>query len=121
MLRLPDFQSWWYDREKRTRLLGAALIASCFGCGIAYGSWTRVCAAERCPSISRVIQTNPQQTAKVYAADGRLITEFGIERRTVLPLSEMPMSVREGVYVLGFFAALTVATLTVLIAVLVNQ
>ena len=48
-----------------------------------YGSWTRVCAAERCPSIARILgpQGKQQQTSKVYAADGRLISEYGIERR----------------------------------------
>ncbi|MGH7701312.1 MAG: penicillin-binding protein 1A [Gemmatimonadales bacterium] len=94
--RLPDLRSWWTDPHKRTRLLGAGMIVSCFGGGLAYGSWTRVCAAERCPSISRLVyQYNPQQTSKVYAADGRLITELGIQRRTVLPLSEIPPHVRD--------------------------
>src|SRR3989304_3388552 len=62
--------------------LPAALLLGAYGIGLAYGAWTRVCAAERCPSISRLVGSyNPQQTSKVYAADGRLITEFGIERR----------------------------------------
>jgi penicillin-binding protein 1A len=57
-----------------------------------------VCAAERCPSISRLIVNRgdaQRQTSRVYAADGRLITEFGIERRTVLPLSEIPLLLRQ--------------------------
>ena len=97
MIGLPDWRSWWQDPTKRARLLGAMLIASCFGCGLAYGSWTRVCAAERCPSISRLAPggRGPQQTAKVYAADGRLISEFGIQRRTVLPFAEIPQHVRD--------------------------
>src|SRR5207237_10416940 len=35
------------------------------------------------------------QTSKVYAADGRLISELGAERRTVLPLSAIPVPVRQ--------------------------
>src|SRR2546423_192224 len=35
------------------------------------------------------------QTSKVLAADGRLISELGLERRTVLPLSEIPVAVRQ--------------------------
>src|SRR5260370_5343030 len=35
------------------------------------------------------------QTSRVYAADGRLITELGIERRTVLPLEQIPVHVRQ--------------------------
>ena len=32
---------------------------------------------------------DPDQASKVYAADGRLITDLGLERRTVVPLGEM--------------------------------
>jgi len=66
--------------------------------GLAYGSWTRVCAGEHCPSISRLIGTGDNvqiQTSKVFAADGRLISELGLERRTVMPLSAIPIAVRQ--------------------------
>lgn len=93
-LRWPDVGAWWTKPEMRGRLLGGVALALCFGAGLGFGSWTRVCAAERCPSISRIVSgPGPQQTSKVYAADGRLITELGIERRTVLPLAEIPQSV----------------------------
>src|SRR5256885_4614316 len=89
-------QAWWHDPKTRARLLGAAALAFAYVVGVGYGSWTRVCAAERCPSISRLFSgPGPQQTSKVYAADGRLITELGLERRTVLALSEIPASVRQ--------------------------
>jgi len=82
--------------KMRARLIGAAALALAYGIGMGYGSWTRVCAAERCPSISRLVSgPGPQQTSKVYAADGRLITELGLERRTVLKLSEIPPAIRE--------------------------
>jgi penicillin-binding protein 1A len=96
--RAPRFlsHSWWRSPATRARLVGAAALAVAYGAGVGYGSWTRVCAAERCPSISRLLSgPGPQQTSKVYAADGRLITELGLERRTVLPLSEIPRFVRE--------------------------
>ena len=88
--------TWWHDPKTRARLLAAAGLALAYLVGMGYGSWTRVCAAERCPSISRLVSgPGPQQTSKVYAADGRLITVLGLERRTVLPLSEIPPAVRE--------------------------
>ncbi len=64
------------------------------GVGGAYGSWNRACAGTSCPSISMLGGYTPTQTAKVYAADGRLITELGAERRTVLPLEEISPAVR---------------------------
>ena len=92
----PWAEGWrrWFTRR---RVAVAALLGGAYGFGLAYGSWTRVCAAERCPSISRLEpgQEGPAQTSKVYAADGRLIAELGAERRTVLTLSQIPLHVRE--------------------------
>jgi len=95
-LSLPGPATWWQDPKVRARLIAAAVLVAAYVTGLAYGSWTRVCAAERCPSISRLIGgPGPQQTSKVYAADGRLITELGLERRTVLALNEIPLAVRQ--------------------------
>jgi penicillin-binding protein 1A len=94
---LPLLKRLWEDPVARRRAGVGAVLACLYGGGLAYGSWTRVCAAERCPSISRVAPgTNKQlQTSKVFAADGRLISELGLERRTVLPLAEIPIPVRQ--------------------------
>src|SRR6266852_3261262 len=95
--RRPFFIRWWYEPVQRKRVLAATALALLYGTGVAYGSWTRVCAAERCPSIMRISpERNPQiQSSKVYAADGRLISEYGIEHRTVLPLDKIPVYVRQ--------------------------
>jgi len=95
--RRPFFIRWWYEPVQRKRVLAATALALLYGSGVAYGSWTRVCAAERCPSIMRISpERNPQiQSSKVYAADGRLISEYGIEHRTVLPLDKIPVYVRQ--------------------------
>src|SRR5919198_3248513 len=95
--RRPFVIRWWYDPVQRRRAISATVLALLYCTGLAYGSWTRVCAAERCPSILRLEQGhNPQlQTSKVYAADGRLISEYGVERRTVVKLSDIPLHVRQ--------------------------
>ena len=51
------------------------------------------CAGSRCPSIEGLGEYDPDQASKVYAADGRLITDFGLERRTVVPLREISPAV----------------------------
>ena len=97
---LPGPFSWWHNPKTRRRVIAVAVLAAAYGLGLTYGAWTRVCAGEHCPSISRL---NPAsaggnvqvQTSKIYAADGRLISELGAERRTVVPLGEMPMPVRQ--------------------------
>src|SRR5574341_1245167 len=118
----------WTDIQSRRRIiLGLGLICAYVG-GLGFGSWTRVCAGNRCPSISALLPGafNPTQTSKVYAADGRLITELGIERRTVLPLAQMPAHLKNafiavedkrfyshhGIDFLRFFGALKANILT---------
>jgi penicillin-binding protein 1A len=89
----------WIQRpETRLKLVIGAILGFAYVVGLGYGAWTRVCAAERCPSISRLVINRGHtqlQTSKVYAADGRLITEFGVERRTVVPLAEIPVVLRQ--------------------------
>src|SRR2546428_14039234 len=94
-LTLPSPATWWQDPKVRGRLIAAAVLVAAYAVGLAYGSWTRVCAAERCPSISRLIGgPGPQQTPKVYAADGRPITELGLGRRTAPTLNQIPLPLR---------------------------
>ena len=83
---------WWFDPVQRRRAIITTILALLYGTGLAYGSWTRVCAGDRCPSIMRLAPGKHEalQTSKVYAADGRLISELGIELRTVLPLEQIP-------------------------------
>jgi penicillin-binding protein 1A len=86
----------WDGVLSRRGLLGGAALAAMFAVGFSWGAWSRACAGERCPSIARLTTgTGPQQTSKIYAADGRLITELGLERRTVLALREIPVWVRQ--------------------------
>src|SRR5712671_2467004 len=86
--RRPFFIRWWYDPVLRHRAIITAVLALLYGSGLAYGSWTRVCSGERCPSIMRIDPRGGRheqlQTSKVYAADGRLISELGIDYWRIL-------------------------------------
>jgi hypothetical protein len=75
-------------RARRTVLV-SSLAAIAFGLAVLIAAWTRVCAGDSCPSIADLGGYDPNQASKVYAADGRLITDLGTERRTVVPLTEM--------------------------------
>ena len=75
-------------RARRT-LLVALLAVVAFGLAVLVAAWTRACAGNSCPSIGELGGYDPNQASKVYAADGRLITDLGLERRTVVPLGEM--------------------------------
>jgi len=81
-------RAWRTPRLRRGVLVGSlALITLVFA--VALAAWTGACAGNTCPSIEGLDQYDPNQASKVYAADGRLITDLGLERRTVVPLAEM--------------------------------
>ena len=75
-------------RARRNLLVGfLALVA--LALAVLAAAWSRACAGNTCPSIEELGGYDPDQASKVYAADGRLITDLGLERRTVIPLGEM--------------------------------
>jgi penicillin-binding protein 1A len=75
-------------RVRRNILVGVLAVFA-FVLAVAVAAWTRACAGNSCPSIGELGGYDPNQASKMYAADGRLITDLGLERRTVVPLGEM--------------------------------
>ena len=89
-----SFRAWLDQPSVRKKLTLALIVAAGLGCGVAYGSWTRACVGGACPSIGVLEEYRPNQAAKLYAADGRLVTDLGLERRTVLAFDEIAPEVR---------------------------
>lgn len=85
----------WFSPDHARWTVTYLLLVFGFLFGLAYGSWTRVCAGRACPSIAILDDYRPQMASKVYAMDNRLITELGYERRTVISLQEMPPYLRQ--------------------------
>jgi penicillin-binding protein 1A len=75
-------------RARRVVLVSFLGLAA-FGTAVLLAAWGWACAGNSCPSIDELGGYDPDQASKVYAADGRLITDLGLERRTVVPLGEM--------------------------------
>ncbi len=88
----PQVPLWRRPLFQRRALI-AALSLAFFGLAFVIGAWSRACAGSRCPSIEGIGDYDPDQASKVFAADGRLITDLGLERRTVVPLEEMSPAV----------------------------
>ena len=93
-INLRDRIQRWKKSETLKKIWLGLWVCTALGLGLAYGSWTRACAGTSCPSIATLEGYRPTQTAKVYAADGRLITELGVERRSVLAFDEISPAVR---------------------------
>jgi len=89
----PGRLRWWRNPGIRRVLATGFLASGAFGASLGLGAWSRACAGGACPSIAVLNSYDPEQASKVYAADGRLITDFGLQRRTVVPLDEMSPAV----------------------------
>lgn len=85
---------WWRSPAIRFRLLLAIGAVTLYGVGLLVGAWLNVCGpVGACPSIASLESYDPDQASKIYAADGRLVTDLGLERRTVVPLRQMSPAV----------------------------
>ncbi len=94
-LRLSkNISRWWHSPTIRYRFLLAGGAMFMFGTFLAVGAWFNVCApVGSCPSIASLESYDPDQASKVYAADGRLVTDFGQTRRTVVQLKQISPAV----------------------------
>lgn len=80
----------WWKRAPTRRRVGYFFAGSfVVSLSIILAAWYTACAGSACPAISRLNEFDPIQASKVYAADGRRITDYGTERRTVKTLLEM--------------------------------
>src|SRR6476659_6390061 len=87
--QLSVLQRVWSSQRARRIVLVSFLAVVASGLAVLTALCTRACAGNSCPSIAELGGYDPNQASKVYAADGRLITDLGLERRTVIPLGEM--------------------------------
>jgi penicillin-binding protein 1A len=83
----------WLSPRARRLVLLSVVGAVALGVSIVLALWFTVCLGNSCPSVDNLGTYDPDQAAKVYAADGRHITDLGLERRTVVPLDEMSPAV----------------------------
>lgn len=84
-----------YWRPKEYFLCAAFLLALLLG-GV-WGTWQNLCIGDACPSVAQVRTFEHEQTSKVYAHDGRQITEFGFERRIPVSILTVPEYVKDAV------------------------
>jgi penicillin-binding protein 1A len=78
-----------HPRLVRWTLLATTFVVS-FGAGLAYAGWALVCRAGQCPAVEELDAYTPRQTSKLYAADGRFVAELGLERRTLVRITDIP-------------------------------
>ena len=91
--RMARIRGFWQNPRNRRNVGLTLLGGTVFFAFLLIGVWTRACANDRCPAISGINGNNEDQASRIYAADGRQISDFGKTRRTVLPLASMSPAV----------------------------
>ncbi len=81
------------SKPLRYALIAAAAVAT-LGAGVVAAAWMLTCRGTDCPSIGALDKYRPSQTSKLFAADGRFVAELGLERRTLVPIEQMPQALR---------------------------
>jgi penicillin-binding protein 1A len=84
----PRSSARFSPRTRRIAIVAVVAVMA-FSVAVLLAAWGWACAGNSCPSIDGLGRYDPKQASKVFAADGRLITDLGLERRTVVPLDEM--------------------------------
>ena len=84
---------WWHTPKIRSWVVTVVMAGAGFGIALIWGAWRRACLNNSCPSVTGLIEYDPDQASKVFAADGRLITDLGGERRTVVPIEQISPAV----------------------------
>lgn len=69
-------------------VLTVLLALVSLGSGVAWGSWAHLC--DDCPSIAQIYAFEPKEASRLFAADGSLLAELAVERRTPVQLAALP-------------------------------
>ncbi len=86
--RMVRVKSFLRSPGTRRGLAVGVLGAIALGAGLAWGTWSHIC--DSCPSIAQIYAFEPKEATRVYAADGSLLHEFAVERRTAVPYASIP-------------------------------
>ncbi|MGD8496861.1 MAG: PBP1A family penicillin-binding protein [Gemmatimonadales bacterium] len=92
--RLRAAPAWVREHTTaRSRWIALTIVAAgmALGGGLAWGAWTHICTD--CPSIAQIYAFEPKEATRVYAADGSLLHEFAVERRTAVAYADIPQHV----------------------------
>ena len=77
-------------RFKGILAIGGLVVMGLIGgaAGGAIGAWQTVC--YDCPSIAQLYDWEPRQSTKIYSADGVVLDELAVERRTPVDIDSLP-------------------------------
>jgi penicillin-binding protein 1A len=84
----------WKIENRREVILKGALVAAIIGV-FAFDIWLGTCGFGQCPSPREIQAYRPDEGGRIYDRSGRLMGRLAIVRRVNVPISQVPVQVRQ--------------------------
>ncbi len=81
----------------RVSIAALAIPVALAACGALLGAFALLLLNDRLPSLDAMLDYRPRIPLRVYTADGKLIGEFGEERRTFVHIEDVPQVMKNAV------------------------
>ncbi|MEO8193877.1 MAG: PBP1A family penicillin-binding protein [Gemmatimonadales bacterium] len=91
--RIKQFRQWKIF-ERRDRTLKVALAITILGV-ITLDAWLATCGFDRCPTARQIQSYQPDEGGRIFDRNGRLMGRLAIVRRLNVPISQVPVHVRQ--------------------------
>ena len=85
----------WEKIKNRRELILKGSLAAAILLVLALDIWLGTCGFERCPTAREIQAYNPDEGGRVYDRNGRLMGRLVIVRRLNVPISQVPLHVRQ--------------------------
>src|SRR5678815_4375763 len=93
-LNIERIKLWWSNERHRELTLWSTLAISILAV-IALNTWLFTCGFDTCPSPRQIQTYQPDEGGRIYDRTGKLMGRLEIVRRVNVPISQVPVHVRQ--------------------------
>jgi membrane carboxypeptidase/penicillin-binding protein len=93
-LNIESVKLWWKNEKHRDVAIKVALAISILGV-VALDAWLATCGFDKCPTPRQIQTYQPDEGGRIYDRNGRLMGRLAIVRRLNVPISQVPVHVRQ--------------------------
>ena len=93
-LNIEPVKQWWKVDKHRDIAIKVALAISILGV-VTLDGWLATCGFDKCPTPRQIQSYQPDEGGRIYDRNGRLMGRLAIVRRLNVPISQVPLHVRQ--------------------------
>ncbi|HMA22101.1 MAG TPA: PBP1A family penicillin-binding protein [Gemmatimonadaceae bacterium] len=93
-LNIDSVKQWWSDKRHRDLTMKVVLAISILAV-IGLDSWLVTCGFDRCPTPRQIQSYQPDEGGRIFDRNGKLMGHLEIVRRVNVPISQVPVHVRQ--------------------------